>query len=71
MTPLPLKYTRILRGEVAPTTQAVADANEAADAARWALRAGRCIMPKRHGALCLNHRREGALLCDDCRRTDG
>ena len=70
MTPLPAKYSRLLREEVAPSTQNIADAMEATDVARWALRTGRCIMPVRHGALCLAPRDRGALLCDGCRRTE-
>jgi hypothetical protein len=71
MTPLPAKYSRLLREEVAPSTQNAADAAEAVDVARWAMRHGRCIMPLHHGALCLAPRNPGALLCNGCRRVEG
>lgn len=71
MTPLPVKYSRLLREEVCPSTQNRADAMEMADVARWAMRSGRCIMPLHHGALCLQPRDQGAMLCNGCRRTEG
>lgn len=69
MTPLPAKYQRLLRDQVAPSTQHAADYREAADLAVWALHHGRCIMPT-HRGLCLHHRDGRGLLCNGCRRIE-